>query len=264
MYLISLFIKAARLWFKKEADQYAAALAYFVPFAITPLLFISVTWVGLLVGQERLIDLLTQWGIAIDPGLPDLMTQAIIQLELRSDAYTVPILAIAFFSIMVVVAINSLAAGIHKLWGIESIGLRAWLVRYGKALLTIVLIQIYFVSLIIVSGAVTWLKNVSTIVSMEILQPILFLIITIIIIAVMYRVLPLKTLPWRSCLVGGIVAGVLFLSLRFIVTAHLVTTPAVTLYGAASIVIILLIWFYAVGSVLLYGAALAKVHADSK
>ena len=46
-------------------------------------------------------------------------------------------------------------------------------------------------------------------------------------------------------------------------TAHLVTAPAVTLYGAASIVIILLMWFYAVGSIILFGAAFAKVHDEN-
>jgi len=258
-----LILRALQLWFKKEADQYAAALAYFVPFALTPLLLISMTWVGFLVGRERLVDLLTQWGAAIDPELPAIMASALAQLESMSDAYMVPIVAVSFFSVMIVVALNSLTAGIHKLWGIESVGLKALLARYGKALLTIALIQAYFVALIVVSGAVTWVENLSPVFSMTIVQQALFLLLTIGSITTLYRMLPLTTLPLRSCVYGAAIAGVLFLGLRAFVTAHVVTAPAVTLYGAASIIVLLLIWFYAVGSIILYGAAFAKVHYDS-
>jgi membrane protein len=262
MNFISLFLSAGRLWFRKEADQYAAALAYFVPFALTPLLLISITWVGLLVGRERLVDLLTQWGIAIDPELPTIMTSALMELENRSDEYIVPIVAVAFFSVMIIVAINSLTAGIHKLWGVERTGWLSLFMRYGRAVFAILLIQFYFVCLIIINGAVTWIENISPLFRMEILQPTLFLVITIFCITFVYRILPLTTLPFLSCLSGAVVAGGLFLGLRAFVTAHVVTAPAVTLYGAASIVIMLLIWFYAVGSIILYGAAFAKVHAD--
>lgn len=264
MSLAILFFKAARLWLAKESDQYAAALAYFVPFALAPLLLISMTLVGLLVGRDRLIALLTEWGFVIDPELPRIMTEALLQLESQSDAYVLPIFAIAFFSIMVVVALNSLTAGIHKLWSVDRSGLRAMLLRYGKALLTIILIQVYLVSLIMVSAILTVLDGVSPIINSTFLQPVLFLVSTIVCITLLYRVLPLATLPWRSCFYGGVVAGVLFLGLRAFVTAHVITAPAVTLYGAASIVIILLIWFYAIGSIIFYGAAFAKVHHDNR
>jgi membrane protein len=263
MQFFVLAYKAGCLWFRNEADQYAAALAYFVPFALTPLLLISMTWVGLMVGRERLTVLLTEWGTAIDPELPAIMTNALVQLESRSDEYMVPILAIAFFSLMIIVAINSLTSGIHKLWSIESTGIRALFIRYSRALCALIVIQAYFVCLIIISGAVTWLEDISAYYSVGLLQQLLFLGVTIVSITILFRVLPMQALPLRSCFYGALVAGVLFLGLRAFVTAHVVTAPAVTLYGAASIVIILLIWFYAVGSIILYGAAFAKVHYDA-
>ncbi|MFN3188689.1 MAG: YihY/virulence factor BrkB family protein [Candidatus Paceibacteria bacterium] len=263
MNFLSLFFSAGKLWFKKESDQYAAALAYFVPFALTPLLLISMTLVGLLVGTGRLTDLLASWGDSIDPGLPIIMADALTQLENRSDEFTIPIFAVAFFSIMILVALNSLTAGIHKLWGIERFGLRFLIIRFFRAVLTILLIQLYLVAIIVIGGLVTWIGIIIPTTVEVVIQLFGFLLCTIIFLTFAYRLLPAATLPFRSCFYGGVVAGIMFLGVRAFVTAHLVTAPAVTLYGAASIVIILLMWFYAVGSIILFGAAFAKVHYDT-
>lgn len=263
MNFFRLFLNAGRLWFRKEADQYAAALAYFVPFALTPLLLISMTLVGLMVGTDRLNNLLISWGSSIDPQLPVVMTSALTQLEVRSGEFIAPVIAVAFFSVMILVALNSLAAGIHKLWDVPQVGIKKMFVRYIRAILTIILIQFYLVAIIVIKGVATW---IGIIIPDEVevgIQLLGFLICTSIFLAFAYRILPIASLPFRSCLYGGVVAGLLFLGVRTFVTAHLVTTPAVTLYGAASIVIVLLIWFYAVGSIILFGAAFAKVHHDS-
>ncbi len=263
MNFFRLFFSAGRLWFKKEADQYAAALAFFVPFALTPLLLISVTLVGVLVGTTRLTDMLTAWGASIDPQLPIIMTNALTQLEVRSGEFTVPIFAVAFFSIMILVALNSLKAGIHKLWGIEEFGIQAFFIRYVRAILTVLLIQLYFVAIIVIGGVVTWVGIIIPAGVETLIQLVGFLLCTTVFLTLTYKLLPLSTLPLRSCLYGGLVAGILFLGVRSFITVHLVTTPAVTLYGAASIVIIMLMWFYAVGSIILFGAAFAKAHYNS-
>lgn len=262
MNVITLFFSAGRLWFKKEADQYAAALAYFVPFALTPLLLISVSWVGLLVGTSRLNDLLVSWGSSIDPELPNIMINALTQLESRFDAYPIPVVAVAFFSLMILVALNSLTAGIHKLWEVEQRGFSALLSRYIRSIIAIVLIQLYFVSIIVIGGVITWIGIIIPDPIQTLIQLLGFLLCTILFLTLAYKLLPISTLPLRSCLYGGVVAGILFLGVLAFVKAHLVTAPAVTLYGAASIVIILLMWCYAVGSIILFGAAFAKVHHE--
>jgi membrane protein len=262
MTFLILFWRALRLWLVKEADQYAAALSYFVPFALTPLVLISMTWVGVMVGTERIVDLLVYWGDTIDPELPVLMADALAQLDILTQSFTVPIIGVIFFSVMVVVAINSLTAGIHKLWSIEQYGWKSTAYRYLRALLVVVLLQFYFVFLIISSGVITWFDIIldETIVSM--LRSLVFLIATVLLITLIFRVLPLATLPVRSCVYGGMVTGVLFVGLKSFVAFHLVTAPAVTFYGAASIIVVMLIWFYTVAAAVLFGAAYAKVHAD--
>lgn len=264
MIFFQLLFSAGKLWFQKEADQYAAALAYFVPFALTPLLLISVTWVGLLVGVDRLILFLSNWGATIDPELPNIMTNALVQLETRSDEFTIPLLAVLFFSLMILVALNSLTAGIHKLWGVNRSGFKFFLSRYSRAILGIILIQFYFVSLIIISGFVTWAQVIIPTTVELIIQLAGFLFTTVVFLAFAYKLLPVATLPFKACFYGGLVAGFLFLGVRTFVNVHLITAPSVTLYGAASIVIILLIWFYAVGSIILFGASFAKVYNDSQ
>ena len=58
MKLLRLLGRAGVLWFRQEADMYSAALAYFAPFALTPLLLLSITLVGVLIGTTEVSALL--------------------------------------------------------------------------------------------------------------------------------------------------------------------------------------------------------------
>jgi membrane protein len=261
MTIAILLWRALRLWINKEADQYAAALSYFVPFALTPLVLISMTWVGVLVGSERIVSLLVYWGETIDPALPSLMSEALVQLDVLAQSFSIPMVGVIFFSIMILVALNSLTAGIHHVWDIEHSGWRNALRRYVRALLTIVVLQVYFVVLIISSGLVMWADLLLSDTTVSMIRSIVFLSATIALITVLFRLLPLVTLPLRSCVYGAAITGVLFVGLKSFVAFHLVTAPAVTFYGAASIIIVMLIWFYTVAAAVLFGAAFAKVHA---
>lgn len=251
---------ALRVWSHAEADQYSAAVAYFVPFALTPLVFISIGWVGLIIGADELIMLLASWGSIIDPSLPALITDAMTQLDDIVSQYSVPWLAIIFFSIMILVALNSLTAGLHAVWGIERTGFRSFLIRYSRAFLFVILLQSYLVFIILVARIITFLAEITSLTVFHWLTPLLIFFSTVILIAFGYGLLPLWSPSLKARLVGATIAGVFFMMARAIVAFHFATAPAATLFGAATIIIVLLVWFYVGASIIFYGAAFAKVY----
>lgn len=262
MFSIRLWWQAARLWSRSDAEQYAAALAYFVPFAVVPLMFISITWVGVIIGTDEVVSLLASWGAVIDPDIPKFLETSLVNWSTVTGQYRLPIAAILFFSFMILVALNSITAGIHKIWGIEIRGPRALIQRYFRAALFIVLLQAYLVFIILLGDTIDGLVALTGLTIIKTLNPLLFLISTVVLFALGYGLLPLSAPSFRARLYGALVSGFLFFGIRYVVSVHFATSPSVTLFGAASLIIVLLVWCYVGAGVILYGAAFAKVYEN--
>lgn len=97
MNFLRLIRQSVKLWLIRGADQNAAAFAYFTPFALTPLLLISITLVGIIIGKDDVIDLLFRWGSVIDVELPLFMQNSLRNFEGITSSYAIPILALLFF-----------------------------------------------------------------------------------------------------------------------------------------------------------------------
>lgn len=263
MNFFRLLKQAGQLWFYKSAEQHAAALAYFVPFALAPLLLISITIVGVLIGRDDVIALLLRWGGVIDPALPTFMQTSLANFEILTTSYTIPLLALAFFSLMILFALNSLSGSLQHIWGIEKFGLRNVLHRSGRAILFVLVFQVYLVVTIISNNTFTLAAANSGLSIFYILSPLVFFISTTILIAVGYGLLPLEAPLFRSRLYGAMVATVLFLFTRTLVSLHVATSPSPDIYGAAGLIFVLLIWVYMSACIMYFGAAFAKVHQEA-
>lgn len=255
---------AARLWINKGADQHAAALAYFTPFALTPLLLISITLVGVIIGRADVISLLLRWAGMIDPALPDFMQSSVNNFEILTTSYTVPILALLFFSLMVIFALNSLSSGLQKLWGIEAYGWRNLLRRSLKSILFVLLFQVYLVATIIFNNVLATASVLSGLMIFNFLAPLVFFASTTLLITIGYWLLPLTAPTFMSRLYGASVAATLFLFTRSLVALHVATAPTPDIYGAAGLIFVLLIWIYMSACIIYYGAAFAKVHQEQR
>lgn len=264
MNFFRLLKQAGQLWLHKSAEQHAAALAYFVPFSLAPLLLISITIVGVLIGRDDVIALLLRWGGIIDPALPSFMQTSLANFEVLTTSYTIPLLALAFFSLMILFALNSLSGSLQHVWGIESFGLKNLLRRSGRAILFVLVIQMYLVITILSNNTFSLAAANSGFSIFYILSSLVFFVSTTVLIAIGYGLLPLQSPPFRSRLYGAIVATILFLFTRTLVALHVATSPSPDIYGAAGLLFVLLIWVYMSACIMYFGAAFAKVHQDAQ
>ena len=60
------------------------------------------------------------------------------------------------------------------------------------------------------------------------------------------------------------VASSLFLFTRVIVTLHTATTPIPHLFGAAGLIIVMLVWVYVSAGIIFYGAAFAVAYEEDR
>lgn len=81
-------------------------------------------------------------------------------------------------------------------------------------------------------------------------------------IATIFKTLPDVRLAWRDVLTGAIITALLFNLGRFLFGQYLARINLASTYGAASSLVIALLWIYYSAQVLLFGAKFTQVYSD--
>lgn len=86
----------------------------------------------------------------------------------------------------------------------------------------------------------------------------LSLVVFAILFAGLFRYLPQVRLGWRRALAGGSVTAVLFVVGKVLIGIYIAHGAVGTAYGAASSLVVLLVWVYYSSAIFLFGAELVK------
>lgn len=264
MTILTTLRQAALIWYQRGADQHAAALAYFTPFTLTPLIIFSVTWVGFIVGGERVVAMLLRWGNAVDEELTTLIYNSVTNFGALEAQYTWPLLGAIFLAVMVILALNSFTAALHNIWEIEVTGWHAFFSRLVRIALAIMLIQVYLVLIILFEDTISYVRWWTDTALALFLVFLVTFVSNALLLTLLYGLLPLGAPSFRARLFGGAVACLGLLFSQELVAFHFATAPVQSLFGAAGLIISLLVWVYVSACVILFGAAYAKAYDDRR
>lgn len=70
----------------------------------------------------------------------------------------------------------------------------------------------------------------------------------------------MKAPSLKGCFVGALVSSILFVLAKILVGSYIASTPVLTLFGAAGLILVLLIWIYVWALLIYYGAAVAGLY----
>jgi membrane protein len=88
------------------------------------------------------------------------------------------------------------------------------------------------------------------------------MLITTLLFAMLYRLLPARTVPWTPALTGAVVAALLWQLTKFGFGISLLYIHSYDrLYGSLSSLVILVVWAYYTMAILLLGAEIAADYA---
>ncbi len=261
---INLFIKAGKLWLKTGAGHLSAALSYYIPFALTPLIFISVYLVGMVSGHEKVSKLLYSWGEAMDVNLAKQLSESVTKFGDLTNSYDLPLIITLFFSGMIVVAINMVIYGIQQIWGINPKGWQAYFYQLIRLAIFFVILQAYIFLVIVLEDIVSLIVSLTGISTFTYLGSLLLFLTTAILCLFAYSILPARVYSLKARLVGSLLATALFVVSKYFVSAQLLTTPLPGLFGTAGTIFILLIWIYSLSVIIFYVAAFIRVYDESR
>jgi len=260
-------------WLEDQASSVSAALAFYCAFSLAPLLIISVTIAGWIVGADLAYSYLdSQVTLLFGKQSADLILQAMKSSQ-STDGLWATIVSVIMLLVGASTVFSALESALRQIWGGRDSLPRGWRSIVRTRLISFgFILAIGFLLLVslTLTTALTALRGyalrhfegmVGVFASMDFL---LSIGLGTGMVALMYRYLPARRLPWRQVLIGALVTALLFHLGRWAIGLYLGHATQPTAYGAAASFAALLLWLYYTAQIFLFGAEFTACLGQSR
>jgi membrane protein len=99
---------------------------------------------------------------------------------------------------------------------------------------------------------------------LEILHSIFAFLVTSVLFAMIFKILPDADIEWREVWLGAATASLLFTVGKSLIGLYIGTSAIASTYGAAGTLAVILVWVYYSAQILLFGAEIAKAYSEHR
>lgn len=262
-------------WSNDDAFQKSASLAYYSIFSIPALMIIVINIASLAFGQEYVQQELT------DQIAGMMGTEAANQVETmiaksreNSNSTLAIIIGVATLLFGATGVFYQLQKSLNDAWEVEpdpDSGIR----QMAKSRITALGIVVAIGFLLMVSLLVTTaLSALSGWVQQQlpgfpqfifyIIQIVVSIGVITVLFAAMFKVLPDAKVEWRSVWAGALLTAILFTIGKFLIGFYIGKTDPASTFGAAGSIVLIMLWVYYTGLILLFGAEFTQVYARNE
>jgi len=250
-------------WLEDQASSISAALAFYCAFSLAPLLIIIVTLAGWIVGGELAYSYLgTQVTLLFGKQSADLILGAMKSAQ-GQDGTWATLVSVLMLLIGASTVFAALESALQQIWGGRAMPPRGWRAAVRARVLSFGFILavgfLLLVSLTLTTALAALrgyvLRHFQGMVEMfAALDFLLSIALGTGLVALIYRYLPARRLPWRQVLLGALVTALLFHLGRWAIGLYLGRATQPTAFGAAASFAALLLWLYYSAQIFVFGA----------
>lgn len=259
-------------WQEDKASRLAAALAYYTVFSLPPLLIIALAIAGWLyddpqVAQEQLLSevgsLVGQDG-----------AEAVAQILENASGPGKGLLALGIGVITLLFGASGVFAQLQEtmntIWEVQP--------RPGRGIMGTIKDRFFSFTMVLGVGFLLlvslllsailaamgefisgWLPQ--AIVLAQVINFVVSFAVTVLLIAMIYKIVPDVEVKWNDVWIGAIVTAALFTVGKWAIGFYLGRSAPASTYGAAGSLIIILLWIYYSAQILFLGAEFTQVYA---
>lgn len=268
----TILLAAARAWSEDNAQRLGAALAFYGIFSVAPLLIVVFAVIGQFYNnidaKNYVLNQITFW--MSDAGKV-FFEQLLAEVAKPGANYLAFALGSGGILIGAVSVIGELRDAFEKIWGMPS---KKWstgimLEKMAVAVLLLFLLAVSFlVSLIMTTVLSSWGASTGQwlaipVVWLHFLDSGISIVVMTIFLTLFFKAFSPVSVRFSSALWGALTTALCFLIGKQALTFYLQFTTVGALYGAASALMIVLIWMYYAMQILLYGLEVVKLHHKS-
>ncbi len=251
----------------------SASLSYYTIFSLAPLLLLLISLTGVFFGKEAIQGQIFGEINGLIGNNAALQIQEIIKnMELSGKTNSALFLGIVVLLIGATSVFGEIQDSINMIWRVKAKPKRSWIKFIKDRLLSsslIIALSFLLIVSLFINGLLTalseWLKNYFPGITLFVFQAGNFLLSFVVIMTlfgVIFKVLPDAKIAWKDVKVGAIFTACLFMIGRFLISLYINFSETGLAYGAASSLIVILVWIYYTAAILYFGAAFTRVYAE--
>ena len=249
-----------------------AALAYYAVFALPPMIIIIINAAGLFYGRAAIegeIYFFMKDFIGQEGALE--VQKMVSNISQASDLTLATIIGLVALLIAATGAFISLQDSLNYIWGVKAKPRNEYLKLLRDRFMSFLMIlgiASVILAMIMLQGALSWLGNIifADFSAVQLFFASTFnLVMSTLVIAVLfatlYKFLPDALIHWRDVRVGACVTAALFTIGKIIIAHYIASSDLASVYGAAGIVAVLLVWVFYSSQILFFGAVFTLVYS---
>ncbi|MEA2722972.1 MAG: rane protein [Gemmatimonadales bacterium] len=275
--LPGIFKQSFRDFMKDDCMTSAAALSYYTVFSLPAVLMLIMLLVSSVMDPTDVRGgLESQLESLMGPSAGGEIRTILRETERPGGGLLPTIIGIAALVFGATGALGQLQAALNRAWNVEPDpkqgGVRNFLTKRLFSLGMLLSIAFLLLVSLVVSAALGGLGDrlsgfLPSGLSAPVLEALNFAISLLVIgllFAAMFKILPDAKVAWRSAWVGGFATALLFVIGKFLIGLYLGRSNPGEAYGAAGSLIVLLLWIYYSGIIVLFGAEFTETWAERR
>lgn len=242
-----------RSYLKHQGTKQAAALAYFGLFSIFPLMLFLVYLGSFFISSEEIYNLLSAYLREVFPAGANNLIQILDQtLNTRGSIGLVSIVGLLWSGSSV---FGVLETALNDIWDSPS---RTFWQRRGLAAVSVVILGVAFLASFFLGPLMSWLLS-GGILDGELSSFLTEFVVLTLVGVLLYRIFPNKKVRWEPALLGAIIGAGFLVAARIVFSVYitLIISRYGLIYGSLARFLLLALWVYLVGVLMLLGAEFA-------
>jgi membrane protein len=272
MHLKKQFIRFLSVWNAADATTYGAAVAYYTVFSLAPILLIAISAAALLVERSQVeMSVIEQFrNVFGDTGASFVMS--LVDARVPHDAN----IALAVGGILVtVVGATGVFSGLQS--GLDALFTDLPKKKSDLDFWKMVLKRIYSLGMVLSLGFVLVVSLTASafltafsraiddvvpggIIISTLVDFVFSFVLISLFLGCLLKLLPSERIAWVPALKGGLIAGALFVVGKFALALYLGSSSIVSAYGAASSIVLLILWTYYLSLAFFLSAIVTRLY----
>ena len=254
--LLWLFKKTYGECLNDNAPRLGAALAFYSLFSLAPTLMIVITIAGTVFGKQAVEGRVFNELVSLVGYSAANAVQSLLGNIYRSGSTAAGVVSAVAILIGASGVFVELQCSLNTIWHISESGngLRAIVRDRIVSFLIIICIGFLLVASFIGGAALSAVSALSHEPEklLRLTDVVSSFVVTMLLFALLYKLIPQVPISWRDCWVGAAVTAVLFSIGKFLIGFYLGKSAAASIYGGPAAVMLILIWVYYSAQIIIF------------
>ena len=257
-----------------KCPKLGAALSFYTIFSLAPLLIIAISVAGLIFGEKAASgQIVSEIKDMVGNESAVLIQDALRKVSFSSANIIAIVVSLVTMIIGSTVVFVELQDSLDMIWKVKpkpggnflTSLLKDRIKSFGIVLGTGFLLLVSLMVSSVISALSSFIneKLISLpVLLLDSIDIVISLVIIFILFGMIFKGLPDVELEWRHVWFGSIITAVLFVTGKYLISLYIGQSTLGSTYGAASSLVVLLLWVYYSAQILFLGAEFTQVYAE--